>query len=61
LATGNRRGFPLIQFEGFHIFFSVSRLLKKTLLAGCSKTFRYKASEIQRSEAYMIVRRNDEG
>jgi hypothetical protein len=32
-----------------------------TLLAGCSKTLRYKAPEIPRSETYMKVRRNDEG
>jgi hypothetical protein len=36
-------------------------LLKKTLLAGCSKTLRYKAPETPRSETYMKVRRNDEG
>jgi hypothetical protein len=36
-------------------------MLKKTLLAGYSKTPRYKAPEIPRSEAYMKVRRNDEG
>ena len=35
--------------------------LKKTLIAGCSKTARYKASEILRSEAYILVRRNAEG
>jgi len=34
---------------------------KEVLLAGCSKTPRYKAPEILRSEAYMKVRRNDEG
>jgi hypothetical protein len=34
---------------------------KKTLLAGCSKTLRYKATEIPRSETYILVRRNDEG
>jgi hypothetical protein len=38
-----------------------SRMLKKTLLAGGSKTLRYKAPEIPRSETYMKVRRNDEG
>jgi hypothetical protein len=38
-----------------------SRLLKKPLLAGCSKMPRCKAPEILRSEAYIIVRRNDEG
>jgi hypothetical protein len=36
-------------------------MLKKILLAGCSKTLRYKAPEIPRSEMYIIVRRNDEG
>jgi hypothetical protein len=36
-------------------------VLKKTLLAGCSKTLRYKAPEIPRSESYSPVRRNDEG
>jgi hypothetical protein len=35
-------------------------MLKKTLLAGCSKTLRYKAPEIPRSEAYIPVRRTDE-
>src|SRR5512136_1500200 len=38
-----------------------NRMLKKTLHAGCSKTLRYKASEIPRSETYIPVRRNDEG
>ena len=38
-----------------------SRVLKKTLFAGCSKMPRCKAPEILRSEAYMRVRRNDEG
>jgi hypothetical protein len=37
------------------------RMLKKPLLAGCSKTLRYKAAEIPRSETYTPVRRNDEG
>jgi hypothetical protein len=36
-------------------------MLKKNLLAGCSKTLRYKAPEIQRSETYTLVRRSDEG
>jgi hypothetical protein len=35
--------------------------VQEQLLAGCSKTLRYKAHEIPRSEAYMRVRRNDEG
>ena len=38
-----------------------SRMIAKTLLAGCSKTLRYKAPEIPRSETYIAVRRNDEG
>jgi hypothetical protein len=37
------------------------RVLKKTLFAGCSKMRRYKAPEIPRSEAYIEVRRSDEG
>jgi hypothetical protein len=37
------------------------KMLEKILIAGCSKTFRYKAPEIPRSETYMVVRRNDEG
>jgi hypothetical protein len=41
--------------------FWLSRVLKKTLLTGCSKMLRYKAPEIPRSEAYMKVRRNDAG
>jgi hypothetical protein len=36
-------------------------MLKKALLAGCSKTLRYKAPEILQSEAYIPVRRNDAG
>jgi hypothetical protein len=35
-----------------------SRMLKKTLLVGSSKTPRYKAPEIPRSEKYIAVRRN---
>jgi hypothetical protein len=38
-----------------------SKVLKKALLAGCSKTIRYKAPEIPRSETYSLVRRSDEG
>jgi hypothetical protein len=38
-----------------------SRVLKKTLPAGCSKKLRYKAPEIPRSEKYIMVRRSDEG
>jgi hypothetical protein len=41
--------------------YNPSRVLKKTLLAGCSKTLRYKATEIPRSETYSPVRRNDKG
>jgi hypothetical protein len=37
------------------------RVVKKILFAGCSKTLRYKAPEIPRSETYIVVRRNDEG
>jgi hypothetical protein len=37
------------------------QVLIKTLFAGCSKTLRYKAPEIPRSETYSPVRRNDEG
>ena len=40
---------------------SYSQGAKKTLLAGCSKTYRYKASEIPRAETYIPVRRKDEG
>ena len=36
-------------------------LLKKRFLAGCSKMPRCKALEIMRSEAYLGVRRNDDG
>jgi hypothetical protein len=36
-------------------------MLKKTLLAGRSKTLGYKAPEIPRSESYSPVRRSDEG
>ncbi len=42
-------------------FLSFSRVLNKVLLSGCSKTLRYKAPEIPRSETYIPVRRNDEG
>jgi hypothetical protein len=37
------------------------RVPKKSLFAGCSKMPRCKAPEILRSEAYIKVRRNDEG
>ena len=37
------------------------RLLKKRFFAGCSKMSRCKALEIMRSEAYLGVRRNDDG
>ncbi len=37
------------------------RFLKKSLLTGCSKTARSKAPEIQKSEAYLPVRRSGEG
>jgi hypothetical protein len=35
--------------------------LKKTMIARCSKTLRYKAPEIPRTETYSPVRRRDEG
>ena len=47
-----------------HILFSpitISSLLKKAFSSGCSKMPRCKALEILRSEAYLGVRRNDEG
>jgi hypothetical protein len=34
---------------------------KSHFYSGCSKMSRYKALEILRSEAYLDVRRNDEG
>jgi hypothetical protein len=37
------------------------RLLVKASFSGCSKRARCKAPEILRSEAYLEVRRNDEG
>jgi hypothetical protein len=40
---------------------TLQQAAEKTLLSGCSKTFRYKAPETPRSEAYILVRRNDEG
>jgi len=39
----------------------LKRLLKKRFFAGWSKTPRCKALEIMRSEAYLGVRRNDDG
>jgi hypothetical protein len=38
-----------------------NRLLKNTCSSGCSKMSRCKAPEIPKSEAYIEVRRNDEG
>jgi hypothetical protein len=38
-----------------------NRLPKKSSFPGCSKRARCKALEILRSEAYLAVRRNDEG
>jgi hypothetical protein len=40
--------------------FDISRLLKKWIFTGWSKTFRCKACEIMRNEAYFTVRRKDE-
>ncbi len=40
---------------------NINSLLKKSIFIGCSKMPRCKASEILRSEAYLDVRRNDEG
>ena len=40
---------------------SFNGLLKKSFFAGCSKMPRCKAIEILRNEAYLDVRRNDEG
>jgi hypothetical protein len=45
---------PLQAAAGF------SRLLKNTYCSGCSKKTRCKAPEIPKSEAYIVVRRNDE-
>jgi len=39
----------------------IYQTLTKTLIAGCSKTLRYKAPEIPRSVSYSPVRRSDEG
>jgi hypothetical protein len=36
-------------------------MLKKSPFPGCSKMARCKAPEILRNEAYLAVRRNDEG
>ena len=36
-------------------------LLKQSFFSDCSKMLRCKAPEILRSEAYLDVRRNDEG
>jgi hypothetical protein len=38
-----------------------NRLLEKSSFSGCSKRARCKAPEILKSEAYLAVRRNDEG
>jgi len=37
------------------------QIVEKVVFSGWSKTFRYKAREIKRNEAYFLVRRNDEG
>ena len=37
------------------------QVVEKVFFTGCSKTFRCKAREIMRNEAYYTVRRNDEG
>ena len=39
----------------------ISRMRKNSFFTGCSKRSRYKAPEIPRKEAYIEVRRNDEG
>ena len=43
------------------IYLFTTRLLKKLIFMGCSKMPRCKAPEILRSEAYLEVRRNEEG
>jgi hypothetical protein len=43
------------------VTFKPNGLLKKPFLPGCSKMGRCKAPEILRNEAYLVVRRNDEG
>ena len=39
----------------------INSLRKNSIFTGCSKRSRYKAPEIPRNEAYIEVRRNDEG
>jgi hypothetical protein len=39
----------------------IKGLHKNSICTGCSKRFRYKATEILRNEAYEEVRRSDEG
>ena len=46
---------------GISVFHHPNRLQKKYFFTGWSKTFRCKAREIRRNEAYFSVRRNDEG
>ena len=55
--TSPRRGClsPSLSWIYFH------RFMKKSFLSGCSKMLRCKAPEILRSEAYLLVRRSDEG
>ncbi len=53
--------FPALRVNLLKNFLSFSRVLNKVLLSGCSKTLRYKAPDIPRSETYRVVRRNDEG
>ena len=39
----------------------INRMWKDSFFTGCLKRSRYKAPEIPRNEAYIEVRRNDEG
>jgi hypothetical protein len=59
-AAGREFGY-LNQPRGISRISEINRLLKKSSFPGCSKRARCKAPEILRSEAYLAVRRNDEG
>ncbi len=58
IVTGNN---PTIPVGRFLLSRFTSSLLKKSFFSGCSKMPRCKAPEILRNEAYLGVRRNDEG
>jgi hypothetical protein len=59
ILKGARATVSILFFQSFSL--TLMRYRVKNVAAGCSKMPRCKAPEILKSEAYLNVRRNDEG